>query len=116
MKEFMLIYKGGDPKWIENTTPEDMAASMEKWGQWMEELQTQDRLVTGGSPLEYSGKNIASNGVVTDIATAEFKELVTGYSIIKALDIDEAIQIAKKCPIFNYPDIMVDVRPIQQMD
>lgn len=115
MNEYMLIYKGGDPKWLENTSPEDMAAAMEKWTIWMEELQSRDRLVTGGAPLQYSGKNITNDGVVTDISTAEFKELVTGYSIVKAATIEEATQIAKACPIFNSPGTTLDIRPIQAM-
>jgi len=34
MNEYMLIYKGGDPEAYANTTHEDMAASIEKWGNW----------------------------------------------------------------------------------
>lgn len=116
MKEFMLIYKGGDPDWMKNTSQEDMAASMERWGAWMGQLQEKDKLVSGGSPLNYSGKRVTQDGVVTDIAASEFKELVSGYSIVKADNFDEAVSIAKECPIFNYPDISVDVREVTQMD
>ena len=44
MKEFMLIYKGGDPEWMENASQEDMAASMESWRQWMGGLQAKEQL------------------------------------------------------------------------
>lgn len=115
MKDYMLIYAGGDPDWAQNTPPEEMAASMERWGVWMAKLQQDNQLVSGGSPLHYGGKRI-KDGIVTDIAAAEFKELVSGYSVISANDMDEAIKIAKACPIFEYPDITVDVREVQQMD
>ena len=46
MNDFMLIYKGGDPKWMENTSKEEMAASMEKWGAWMGMLEQKQQLVS----------------------------------------------------------------------
>jgi len=41
---------------------------------------------------------------------------VTGFSIVKANDIDAAILIAKECPIFSYPDITVEVREVMVID
>jgi len=116
MNDFMLIYKGGDPEWMENTSQEEMAASMEQWGAWMGMLEKKEQLVSGGSPLEYSGNSIDQDGVVTDLSSAELKELVSGYSIIKANNIDEATAIAKECPIFNYPNITVEVRQVMCID
>ena len=112
----MLIYKGGDPKWMENTTPQEMGESMEHWGAWMGKLEQDGQLVSGGSPLCYAGKNISADHVVTDIAAAEFKELVSGYSIVSAENIDEATEIAKQCPIFSYPDITVEVREVMKIE
>ncbi|MEE9340028.1 MAG: YciI family protein [Methylococcaceae bacterium] len=116
MKEFMLIYKGGDPEWMKNASKEEMAASMARWGAWMGALQEKDQLASGGSPLQFSGKRLNQDGVVTDISASEFKELVTGFSIVKANDMDEAISIAKECPIFNYPDIVVEVREVMNIE
>ena len=115
MKEYMLIYKGGDPAWMKNTSQEDMAASLERWGEWMGGLAQKDQLVTGGSPLQYAGKTVTKAGIITDIAASELKELVSGYSIIKAENIDEASEIAKHCPIFNTPVSAVEVREIVQL-
>ncbi len=110
MQDFMLIYKGGDPEWMQNTSQEEMAVSMERWGQWLAALEAKEQLTSGGSPLEYSGKRVAQTGVVTDIAAVEFKELVSGYSIIKAENWDEAI--AKDCPVFAHSGIEIEVRAI----
>ena len=92
-----------------------MGAAMEQWGAWMGALQEKDQLVSGGSPLHYAGKNIDADKVVTDIAASELKELVSGYSIVKAANIDAAVEIAKQCPIFNHAGIKVQVREVQQM-
>ncbi len=115
MKEFMLIYKGGDPDWMKNTTQEEMAKTMENWGAWMGALQQKEQLVSGGSPLHYSGKRLDHDGVVTDISASEFKELVSGFSIVKANDIEEAISLAKSCPIFDHSGTTVEVREVMDM-
>ena len=116
MKEFMLIYKGGDPDWLATATPEEMGATMEKWNVWMGNLQEKEQLVSGGSPLNYGGKRLDHDGVVTDISTPEFKELVSGYSIIMADDMDAAVKIARDCPIFCYPGTKCEVREVMNMD
>ncbi len=115
MYDYMLIYKGGDPKWIENTSQEEMAASMQRWEAWMGALAAKEQLVSGGSPLDYSGNSISSDGVVTDLSSAELKELVSGYSIIKADDLEQATKLAKECPIFEYPNITVEVRQVMNV-
>lgn len=116
MKEFMLIYKGGDPEWMNNTSQEEMAVAMARWGAWMSDLQEKEQLVSGGSPLNFGGSRITKDGVVTDIAALEFKELVTGYSIVKAEDITEALAITRTCPIFDHSVDAVEVREVMQMD
>lgn len=115
MNEYMLIYQGGDPDWATKTSPEDLENSMKKWAAWMENLKKSDQLVTGGSPLVYSGKRVEKSGVVTDIPAAEFKELVSGYSIIRANSLDEAVAIAKDNPIFAHAIKSVEVRQVFQM-
>lgn len=115
MKEYVFLYSGGDPDWMKNASEEEMKAKMAKWGAWMAKLQEKDQLSTGGSPLQFSGKKLDSDGVVTDIAASEFKEMVTGYSIVKANNYDEAVEIAKICPIFEYPGCTVEIREVPQM-
>ncbi|MDO6694784.1 YciI family protein [Aliiglaciecola sp. 3_MG-2023] len=116
MNEYMLIYRGGNKDWMTDTSPEDMAEAMEKWGQWMAELEERKQLVSGGSPLNYEGKRLTGDGVVTDVSLAEIKELVTGYSIVRSETMEDAIEIAKKCPIFLHPNITVEIREIANID
>jgi hypothetical protein len=114
MKEFMLIYQGGDPEW-KHAPAEQQQAAMAAWGQWMEALGKKGQLVSGGSPLDFEGTRVTQDGVITDIAASEFKELVSGYSIIKAKDYAEASQIAKTCPILRMKEAVVEVRGITPM-
>jgi hypothetical protein len=114
MKEFMFIYKGRDPNWA-SAPAEQKQAVMAAWGKWFEALGKKGQLVSGGSPLEFEGKRVRRDGVITDIAASEVKELVSGYSIIKAKSYAEAAEVARECPIFRMNDATVEVRGIAQM-
>ena len=115
MKDYMLFYKGGDPDWMEKQSEEQMATAMSNWANWLEKLQQNENLISGGSPLQYSGKRLTQDGVVTDISASEFKELVSGYTIIRTNSMDEAVEIARGCPIFNYPNIKTEIREVVDM-
>jgi hypothetical protein len=115
MKEFMLLYKGGDSTWVTNASAADRQEVMAKWGAWLGRLGEKGQLVTGGSPLEYAGKRLKKDGVVTDIAASEVKELVSGYSIIKAESYEQAAAIARDCPIFRIEGSVVEVRAVLAM-
>ena len=115
MKEYMFIYKGGDPKWMQTASAEEKQAVMAQWGAWLEKLGQKGQLVTGGSPLEYTGKRVKKDGVVTDIAASEVKELVSGYSIVKAESAEHAAMLARDCPIFRIEHAIVEVRAIAAM-
>jgi hypothetical protein len=115
MKEFIFLYRGGDSTWTK-ASAEEKQAVMAKWGAWMTKLGERGQLVTGGSPLEYGGKRLLEkDGVLTDIAASEVKELVSGYSIIKAESFDQAATIARDCPIFRVPGAQVEIRLVAAM-
>ena len=57
-----------------------------------------------------SGKQKA----VSDGPFAEVKDLVNGYIVIEARDLDHAVVLAKGCPIFDDGGA-VEVRPIRKM-
>jgi hypothetical protein len=115
MKEYILIYRSSDPSWMAKATPEDKQAVMARWGEWLGKLGEKGQLVTGGSPLELGGKRLKKDGVLTDIAASEVKELVSGYSIIKAESYEQAGLIARDCPIFRDQGATVEIRGVIAM-
>ena len=116
MTDFLLLYKGGDPNFMENSTPEQMKELMGAWGAWFQELEASGNLRSPGSALVPGGAVVTANGVATDQALAEVKELVGGYSVIAAESLEEAAEIAKGSPhLLDGTDCTVDVRPIIQM-
>jgi hypothetical protein len=115
MEKFMLIFKGGFYE-DRNLSPEESQARMQKWYKWVQDLTDQGKYV-GGEPLLKGGKILSSNQdkiVVTDGPFPEAKELVGGFFIINAKDINEASEIAKSYPDFDL-DGRVEVRPVMKI-
>ena len=85
MKKFVLMMIG-----FTQPTPE----IMQSWMQWFKSIEDkiEDQVGLG------NGKEVTKNGI---------KELpmdldaITGYLVINAKDIDEAIKIAKSCPMIT---------------
>jgi hypothetical protein len=67
-------------------------------------------------PLHPAGKQVVgTKKVVTDGPFIESKELVGGYLIVHAKDLNDAVEISKGCPFLNWNGL-VEVRPVQQME
>lgn len=99
---------------MDEQTPEEMQAHMQKWGAWMGQMAEQGKLVRG-EPLQTDGKVwTGTDKVLTDGPFAEGKEIVGGYLLVKASDLDEATEMANDCPILEN-DGTVEVREIAPM-
>lgn len=112
MKQFMYLFRGGDEK-FNSFSPEEMQGHMDRWGVWMGKLAEQELLV-GGEKLEDEGKIMNADFLVTEGPFAEGKEVVGGYVILKAKDMEEALELAKGCPIFETEGI-TEIREISAM-
>lgn len=99
MEKFMLIFHGGQ---MDQMSPEQMQEHMGKWFAWIEKLSQTQQYVSG-EPLLPGGKLISGKGgkSVTDGPYTEGKEVVGGYFIINAKDMNEAVEISKDCPDYE---------------
>src|SRR5262245_56722236 len=117
MTDFLLIYQGGEPSWRERPAAE-IEAVMQAWGQWFKQLEATGNLRSPGAPLAPGGAVLRTDGrgIQTDMAMAEVKELIGGYSVIAADSLEQATELAKGAPFLrNNPTGSVLVRPILQM-
>lgn len=89
MAKYLLSYHGGGMP----ETEEEGAKVMAAWGNWMEQLGT--RLIDGGAPIGQSA-SIASDGTHS---AGGGTNPVTGYSLIGAESLAEALELAEGCPI-----------------
>jgi hypothetical protein len=90
MNNFLLVYTGGGMP----ETEEEQAAVMKAWADWFEDLG--ENLVDGGNPTGPQAKTIHSDGHVHDGADGT---MATGYSMLKAGSLDQAVALAKGCPM-----------------
>src|SRR6185312_1732549 len=84
-------------------TPEELQKIMERFRTWMDGLYAKGA-VAGTNGLEPTGKVLREPGgaVITDGPYAEAKEIVGGYVLINAANLDEAVAIARACPGLDY--------------
>lgn len=109
----MYLFRGGDARRLEQS-PEEMQDHMQKWGVWMQDLAKAGTLVDG-LPLGQGGKVLSNHAkTITDGPFAEGIEVVGGYLIVNAKDIDDAVEISKGCPIFEH-DGTLEVRELMSM-
>jgi hypothetical protein len=110
MSEFIYLYRSG-----EKLSPAQMQEQMGRWMAWMKDLEAKGVLKNAGQPLERSGKLVTgTKRTVTDGLFAEAKDVVGGFSIVQAKDIDHAVELTAGCPIFQVGG-GVEVRPLLKM-
>lgn len=107
MSEFLYLYRGGDRP----QSPAGMQQQMQRWMAWMKELGEKGHMKNQGHPLERTGK-VVHGKTVTDGPFAE-KDMVGGYSLIEAVDLAQAVELSKGCPIHE-ANGGVEVRPIMK--
>jgi hypothetical protein len=111
MTEFVFLYRGGSRP----DSPEEGQQIMQKWMGWLKGLADRGNIIDRGQPLEPTGKIVAANRTVTDGPFAEAKDVVGGFTLIKARDVTEAAELAKGCPVLERGG-RVEVRPVMKLE
>ena len=89
MAKYLFVYHGGENP----STEAELAEVMDTWGNWFGGMGS--AVIDGGNPVgECSTVN--SDGSVVSNGGAN---PATGYSLIEASSLNDAIAKAKKCPI-----------------
>jgi hypothetical protein len=112
MEKYMFLFKGGEASTL---SPDMQQAQMQKWFAWIEKLRKDDRYVAG-EPLLPGGKVVAGvKKTVTDGPFAESKEIIGGFFIVNARNLEEATTMAKDAPDYEIGG-SVEVREVMKMD
>ncbi len=116
MSEFVFLFRTGEAETrAAMGTPERAAQSMNVWLAWLRELEAAGHLQSPGQPLAPQGKVVRGpNEVVTDGPFVEVKDLVLGFMVVEARDIEQAVALAKGCPMIQGGG-SVEVRPVGMM-
>lgn len=114
MSEFVFLFRStGDQQHEAMGTPEAAQRSLQTWLEWIRELDENGHLVNPGQPLDRGGK-VVSGKTVTDGPYVEAKDLVLGFLVVRARDLEQAVELAAGCPI-AIGGGSVEVRPVMSM-
>jgi hypothetical protein len=111
MSEFVYLYREAS-----TPAPQEMQARMQKWLTWFKDLDKNGHLANYGHPLNRTDGVVVRDkkGTVTDGPYAETKDIVIGFSVIEAKDLEQAVKLAAGCPLFESGGL-VEVRPILKL-
>jgi len=115
MKEFVLIFRMDELPEVK-LSPEELTSTMEVWENWMDKIIADNILVNRGNRLGSEAKTVKKRNVVINGPYTETREIVGGYIIIRAKNIDEAVEIVKGCPAIIDGRLSVEIRNVYTGD
>lgn len=94
MAKFLCLQRSLPGKSAQKPSPSEMQEMYAKFNSWREKFQ--DQLVDMGGKLGEG--TLVAEQAPTDGHFVEVKELVGGYMIVSAANLEEATQVARECP------------------
>lgn len=114
MTKFMYLFRS-NPGLYRTMSPEQMQQTAQKWMEWMDALEKKGNLVQLGERLDGSGKVVRGKAkAVSDGPFVEVKDSIQGYVVVRAEDLEQAVELAKGCPVLD-GDGSVEIRPFYAM-
>ena len=102
MKQYLLLLKG---KKDLDYSPEQLQKRLEEYRNW---VSTIEKNYISDNRLERSGVHvIRKDEIATDGPFLEAKEIIAGFIIIKADNLEQAIEISNSSPLLNYFEIYI---------
>ena len=116
MKEFMLLIRN-EIDHQAGWSPERLNRFLKDCEVYIDGLKKDGKLISA-QPMEREGRVIfRSDGNWKDKSFKGIKEIIVGYYHVLADNIDDAIDIAKRNPEFQYgTTAKIEVRPIKTME
>jgi hypothetical protein len=116
MPQYLFLLYDDETRWAA-PTDDEIAAEMARHGAFAEAVAaTEGAELLGGNALQSTGTATTvrrdsqdAEPMITDGPFAEVKEALGGYYLIGARDLDQALELARRCPVSRGG---VEVRPI----
>ena len=112
MADFLYLYRGSE-RVNAGLSPQQMQEYLGRFQAWIESLAKGGKLsACNCAPLSSGGRTIKGpKAIVADGPYAETKDLIGGYTVISAEDLDVATEIACGCPFLTVGGT-VEIRPV----
>lgn len=101
MSKFMLFVTGGYDSEA-NLSPDEIQQRIQKYRDWSINLSEQGKLVDANKITDNPHVLVQENGQFVVNQPELTNDTVGGYFVIEVADYDEAIELAKVCPIFEH--------------
>jgi hypothetical protein len=114
MSEFVFLFRASpEEERAVMGTPEQAQRALRVWLDWIRGLEAGGHLKNPGQPLATTGSVVRGSGgtLVTDGPFVEAKDIVLGFLVIEALDLAQAIELSRGCPMLA-GNGSVEVRPV----
>src|SRR5688572_8606215 len=104
MNKYMIMLRGKPSEW-KAFSDDKQNELLGHYMAWVEKLKGAGRY-KGGSELHpvYRDLRSVNNQIVVDGPFPETKEVLTGYFLITATSLEEAIDVSKECPALRHGD------------
>ncbi len=102
MAQFILLLRGVNEQ-LNNYSPEELQKLLEIYDAWIESIENGDKL-RGAQKLKDDVRHrvTVKNGEIVDGPFMETKETIGGYFVVETSELQEALEIARKCPILSH--------------
>ncbi len=107
MQEFLLLIHG---KGYKDESPSALKEHLKKYENWVDTLLKSNQYIKGQRLANSGNVLLNRETVLTDGPYLESKEIVGGYILIRAKDIEEATFLAKQCPLSE--ELPISIRPM----
>lgn len=103
MQEFALFFKTTPSVQEDTLSPEQLQQSIKPWQDWIGSIAAQNKLAGKGSRLHPEVRIVKPDKSVLNGPFADIKEVMGGFIIVRAAGYEEALEMAKGCPILLPP-------------
>jgi len=102
MQEFLLAIHRDLKSKDASPSPEQMQAAIKPFQEWIAAIAAEGKLVAAPRRWDLEGRVVKKDDTVLNGPYAEIKESIGGMFFIRANDYDEAVEIAKGCPVLQW--------------
>lgn len=111
MEEYVLLFRLDILTKEIQPSPEQMQVYMKQYQDWVGGIAAQNKFV-GGTGLSTEGKVVKHPNMVTDGPYVDIKESLAGFISVRAADFEDALRMARECPILGGAGNSVEVRKV----
>ena len=114
MKQFLLLlHENGEQ--LSELSPKEMQELADAHMNWANKLAEEGHLISGDGLQETGVLITGKDNVVKDGPYLESKEIIGGYYLLQADNLEKIIELAKECPTHHYGGT-TEIRSIMEME